>query len=66
MAANPKRPISPREYAKVLWDTSPSRPHSPAWEQLGSVTQQVWIERAEVCLNEQEVEDDDDTLQDSD
>jgi hypothetical protein len=32
--------------AKQLWDDATSRPYSPAWEELGEVTQQVWRERA--------------------
>jgi len=31
--------------ARALYDASPARPHSPAWDQLGPVTQSVWIER---------------------
>lgn len=31
--------------AKAIWDASPSRAYSPAWEQLGDVTKSVWHER---------------------
>lgn len=34
-------------HAKHLWGTGGNRDALPAWEQLGEVTQSVWLERAE-------------------
>jgi hypothetical protein len=34
-----------REAARKMYEAAPSRPHSPAWEQLSEVTQSVWIGR---------------------
>lgn len=32
--------------AKALWNANASRASCPAWEELGSITQEVWRERA--------------------
>lgn len=45
--AYPPGPCDCSVLAKQLWDSAPSRPHSPAWEQLGDTTQGVWLERAQ-------------------
>ena len=35
-----------KERARTMYESAPSRAHSPAWQQLTEVTQGVWIERA--------------------